>query len=207
MSEASSRFQGQLLRYSREPDQGLRRDLEEELWRDFGADRAVLVLDMSGFSALSSRYGIVHYLSMVRRMQLTAEPIVRRYSGTLVKFEADNCFAMFPTVADAIRAALELNEAFATANQETPEALDIRVACGIDFGPILVLPGEDFFGNAVNRACKLGEDLAGPGEVLVTQEAMASMPSSERIAGVPARFEVSGLVVEAFVVDVGKAAC
>ena len=179
--DRSSHFQELLLDFSREADHDRRQELEAQLWREFGADRAVLVLDMSGFSALSIRYGIVHYLSMVRRMQLTAEPIVRCYSGTLVKFEADNCYAMFPDVAGAINAATELNEAFRSANETTPEELDIRIACGIDFGPILVVPGEDFFGNAVNRACKLGEDLAAPGEILVTGAAMKMLPAGYAI--------------------------
>ena len=30
---------------------------------------------------LTRKYGIVHYLSMVRRMQLTTEPIVKSYGG------------------------------------------------------------------------------------------------------------------------------
>jgi len=204
VSNAASRFQDLLLHYSRESDPGRRRALEAELWAEFGADRAVLVLDMSGFSELSNRYGVVHYLSMVRRMQLTAEPIVGSYSGTLVKFEADNCFAMFPDVADAIQAAIELNDAFHAANEATSDELDIRIACGVDYGSILVLPGEDFFGNAVNRACKLGEDLAGPGEILVTSEAMARVPDARGIARVALGFEVSGVRIEAFLVAGGE---
>ena len=50
---------------------------------------------MSGFSLLTRRYGIVHYLSMVRRMQEVTRPIVHDHSGSVVKFEADNGFAVF----------------------------------------------------------------------------------------------------------------
>lgn len=204
MSDAASRFQQQLLRYSQESDPSRRQEREAELWREFGADRAVLVLDMSGFSELSNRYGVVHYLSMVRRMQLTAEPIVRSYSGTLVKFEADNCFAMFPDVAGAIQAAIELNDAFRAANEATADELDIRIACGIDYGSILVLPGEDFFGNAVNRACKLGEDLAAPGEILVSRDAMATVGEASELEQTALRFDVSGICIEAFLVGAVK---
>ena len=200
MTELSDRFQDLLLRYSQEPDSARREVLEAGLWKEFGADRAVLVLDMSGFSELSIRHGIVHYLSMVRRMQLTAEPIVSRYSGTLVKFEADNCFAMFPDVAGAVQAAIELNDAFRSANEATPDELDIRIACGIDFGPILVVPGEDFFGNAVNCACKLGEDLAASGEILVTRDAMAMLPKNRPVNGSHRQFEVSGILIDAYAV-------
>jgi len=203
MITPSDRFQDLLLRFSREPDGERRQELEAQLWREFGADRAVLVLDMSGFSELSIRYGIVHYLSMVRRMQLTAEPIVSRYSGTLVKFEADNCFAMFPEVVGAIQAAFELSDAFQAENESTPDELDIRIACGIDYGPILVVPGVDFFGNAVNRASKLGEDLAAAGEILVTSEAMATIPKNNGIAGLPRRFDASGIRIEALAITRG----
>jgi class 3 adenylate cyclase len=196
MTDLSLHFQDLLLRYSQEPDGARREALESELWREFGAERAVLVLDMSGFSQLSIRFGIVHYLSMVRRMQLTAEPIVRRYSGTLVKFEADNCFAMFPDVAEAIQAAIELNDAFSSANDATPDELDIRVACGIDFGSILVVPGVDFFGTAVNRASKLGEDLAAAGEILITREAMATLPSDHTIDHSQRQYDTSGIRIE-----------
>src|SRR5690349_16341527 len=165
-------FQALLLRYSHEADPDARAALDARLWREYGAERAVLVLDMSGFSRLTTRYGIVHYLSMVRRMQVTAEPIVDGFAGTLVKFEADNCFAMFETVDAALRAAVELNEAFDRANFDTPDDLDIRISTGIDYGPILVIENRDFFGDPVNRACKLGEDLAHPGEILLTRAAM-----------------------------------
>jgi len=196
MTDLSLHFQDLLLRYSQEPDAAERAALESRLWQEFGAERAVLVLDMSGFSQLAIRFGIVHYLSMVRRMQLTAEPIVSRYSGTLVKFEADNCFAMFPDVADAIQAAIELNDAFHLANEDTPEELDIRIACGIDFGSILVVPGVDFFGTAVNRASKLGEDLAASGEILVTREAMATLPANHSIDHSPRQYDTSGIHIE-----------
>lgn len=190
-------FQDLLLRYSREPDAGARGDIEAELWRRYGVERAVLVLDMSGFSQLTARFGLVHYLSMVLRMQLTAEPIVRSFDGTLVKFEADNCYAMFSDVPDAIDAAIALDAAFARANLDTPEELDIRISCGIDHGPILLIEGEDFFGHPVNRACKLGEDLAHPGEILITREAMRRVPGERALEWTALQFAVSGIEIEA----------
>lgn len=200
MTQLSDRFSDLLLRYAQEPDDARRSALESQLWREFGAERAVLVLDMSGFSRLAIRFGIVHYLSMVRRMQLIAGPIVRRYSGTLVKFEADNCFAMFPEVVGAVEAAIELNDAFCSANEATPDELDIRVACGIDFGAILVIPDVDFFGTPVNRACKLGEDLAAAGEILVTREAMATLPGNHGIDHSQRQYDTSGIRIDTCVV-------
>jgi adenylate cyclase len=196
MDAAERRFQDLLLAHSQEADAGARAALETTLWSEFGCERAVLVLDMTGFTGLTQRYGIVHYLSMVRRMQQTAEPIVGGYAGTLVKFEADNCYAMFPDVDAAIDAAVDLHRAFVAANEQTPDELDIRISCGIDHGRILVVPGRDFYGNPVNRACKLGEDLARSGEVLITTEAFARLAPGGYDA-TQLGFDVSGTHIDA----------
>jgi class 3 adenylate cyclase len=190
-------FHDLLLRHSLESDVFARQQIEQALWRDYGAERAVLVLDMSGFSELCERHGIVHYLSMVRRMQATAEPVIAKYDGALVKFEADNCYATFPSVDGALRAALELNTAFSAANESTPDDLDIRIACGIDYGSILVVPGRDFYGHAVNRACKLGEDVAVAGEILITAEAAAKLASPHNRA-TRVQLGVSGIRIDAW---------
>jgi len=194
------RFQALLLEYSQQSDPTERRRIEDALWAEFGAEYAVLVLDMSGFSLLSRKYGVVQYLSMVRRMQLTAEPIISSHDGWVVKFEADNCFALFPEPLAAIRAAIALNLAFDAANILTPPELDIRIACGIDWGKILLV-GRDCFGDAVNRASKLGEDLAGPGEILVAQEAMAYVPPEAGIKSRPLALSIAGVPLQAFAIE------
>lgn len=193
-------FEELLLRYSQVADAEERRRLEAGIWAEFGCERAVLVVDMSGFSQLTERHGIVHYLSMVRRMQIIAGPIVRGHDGVILKFEADNAFAMFPAVDAALEAAFELNDAFDAANLDTPDELDIRIACGIDHGPILVIEQLDFFGDAVNCASKLGEDLARPGEVLLSARA-ARFAEPARWQLQPVAFKVSGLELAAMQVS------
>lgn len=44
----------------------------------------------------------------------------------------------------------------------------LAFSVGIDVGDLLLLETEDCFGDAVNLAYKLGEDIARPGEVMVT---------------------------------------
>lgn len=136
-------------------------------------------MDMSGFSRLTQKYGIVHYLSMVLRMQLTYQPIVESLGGQVIKFEADNCFAMFDTVLLAVEAAIRLNTAFDAINRFTEETFDIRVAIGIDYGSVLLTGGPNYFGEVVNTASKLGEDVARPGEILLTERAFREIPLPE----------------------------
>src|SRR5574338_940596 len=145
----SKKFQDELLLYSQTEDLAERRRIEESIWAEYGAEYAVFVLDMSGFSMLTRKYGIVHYLSMVRRMQLTTEPIVKSHGGFMIKYEADNCFAVFPDPLSAVNAAIAMQNAFTASNMLTPDDFDIHIACGIDYGKLLVLEQEDCFGDPV----------------------------------------------------------
>jgi adenylate cyclase len=197
----SERFQEHLLLYSQTESPEERQSIEAILWNNYGAELAVFVLDMSGFSLLTRKYGIVHYLSMVRRMQLTTEPIVRSYGGFMIKYEADNCFAAFPDPLSAVNAAIAMQHAFKAANLLTSEDLDIHISCGIDFGKILIIGHEDCFGDPVNRASKIGEDLAAAGEILITKEAMQMIPMEAGIRAHEMTVSISGITIPAYQIE------
>lgn len=195
------RFKELLLLYGQENDPDRREKIEATLWQEFGKVKAVFVMDMSGFSLLSYRHGIVHYLSIVRRMQLTTQPIVEKYGGQVVKFEADNCFAMFDEPLAAVQAAMALNAAFFGMNVLTEDKFDIRVSIGIDYGEVLLIGGPDYFGNAVNYASKLGEDIGGPGEILVTATAFKQIPETAGIQGRKLELAIAGIPVEVYLIE------
>ena len=197
-------FQDKLLLFSQEINDTGRKKIEAELWNSYGSEQVVFVLDMSGFSLLTRKYGIIHYLSMVRRMQLTAEPIVKTYGGSLLKFEADNCFAVFPDTLSAVHAAIALQLAFDASNLLTSDEFDVHIACGIDCGKILIIGNEDCFGDAVNRACKLGEDVAAAGEILVTQDAIKTIKSELDFKLREVNISVSGITIPAYAIEYRK---
>jgi len=197
----SKKFQDLLLKFSNTDEMASRKRVEERLWKTYGSEQTVFVLDMSGFSLLTRKHGIIHYLSMVRRMQLTAEPIIQSYDGYMIKFEADNCFAMFPTPLLAVNAAIAMQHAFAAANILTADDLDIHISCGIDYGKILIVGKDDCFGDAVNRASKLGEDIAERGEILVTKEAMDMIPAEAGIKSREVSISISGISIPAYAIE------
>ncbi|HEX2993569.1 MAG TPA: adenylate/guanylate cyclase domain-containing protein [Anaerolineales bacterium] len=200
-SRPSKKFYDLLLNFSQSEVPEERHKIESTLWSDFGAEYAVFVLDMSGFSLLTRKYGIVHYLSMVRRMQLTTEPIVKSYGGSMIKYEADNCFAIFPDALAAVSAAIAMQHAFEAANLLTSDDLDIHIACGIDYGKILVVGHEDCFGDPVNRASKMGEDIACSGEILITKEAMQMIPAEAGIKAREMNLSISGITIPAYMIE------
>ena len=69
----------------------------------------------------------------------------------------------------------------------------LYASIGIGFGDILVLADEDLFGDEVNLASKLGEDVAQGGMVLLTEAARAELDPS--VPTTPERVSVSGLAL------------
>ena len=144
-----------------------RPEIEASVWSTFGVERALLALDMSNFSLSVRRHGILHYLGLIRRMQRITAPIVREYQGEVIKYEADNLLATFTRPEEAAHAAVAIQRALKT--EAEPARTDaLTAAIGIDFGRYLLIAGDDCYGDAVNIACKLGEDLARGGEILLT---------------------------------------
>ena len=196
----SKKFLESLLHYSKVTEDEDRKAIETELWREYGTEQVVFELDMSGFSLLTRKRGIIHYLSMVRRMQLTSEPIIKTYGGSLIKYEADNCFAVFPDTLSAVHAAIAMQLAFEASNLLTSEDFDVHISCGIDQGKILIVGNKDCFGDPVNRACKLGEDVAAAGEILVTQDAINTITSELDFKLNEVKISVSGLSIPAYAI-------
>ena len=162
--------------------------IDAEIWRRFGITGAVLVLDMCGFSRLTLRYGITHFLSMIRRLQQIVRPVVMAADGRIVKTEADNVFAIFDDVPDALAAARDILKQLAAANVFLPEDWDLHASIGIGYGPLLRIGQHDVFGSELNLASKLGEDVAGPEEILLSEAACARVDNGT--------FDVEELSVE-----------
>lgn len=146
------------------------KELDIKIKKSFEQVRTIFILDMSGFSKTVQRYGIIHYLAMIQRMRRITRPIVEQNSGTVIKFEADNCFAIFPNPEKAIAASLEIHHDLEVANLMTDDMSDVHVSIGIGHGPILLFC-DDMYGNEMNLTSKLGEDVAERGEVLLTNAA------------------------------------
>jgi class 3 adenylate cyclase len=181
-------------------------EIDRQIWEAFGATRAVWVLDMCGFSRLTVRYGITHFLAMIHRLHSLVRPIVVAEKGKVVKTEADNVFATFADVGAAIAAARRVQEQLGAANAFLPEDWDLHASIGIGFGDILVIGDDDFYGNELNLASKLGEDVAGPGEIYLTEAAWqragtAAGPGAAapvNVAGERCEIPVSAMTVVAY---------
>jgi adenylate cyclase len=157
----------------------------------YSRQRAILVLDMCGFSRSTQAVGIVAFLTMIRRMRRICEPCFREHGGEFVDADADNLLYLFPSAPEAITAAREARRRLAGANQALPRDQHLFCAIGIGWGDVLCIGDGHVHGNEVNLAFKLGEDIATDGQILVTAAAHAVAPDCG--ASHEARVTISGI--------------
>lgn len=177
-----------------------RAEITEIIENTFGQHKTVLVLDMSGFSRTTQRLGIVFFLLMIDQMQTMCRPCIEDNVGVVIKADADNLFCLFDKVADAVRACREINKRLSAANTMLPVDEHLYASFGIGYGKILNVAGEDIFGDEVNLASKLGEDIASKGEILLSSAARAELIGSDiftREGGV----SISGISLRYYTVE------
>ena len=182
-------LQSLLTQRNQQPEQ--RAQIDDAITQAFVRPVAMLVLDMFGFSRITASHGIIHFLALIHRMEHAARPAIAANGGEVVKQEADNLFAVFTHPQNALEAALDILRALDAMNTVQPPESQLLASVGIGYGPTLVVAGKDLFGHEMNMACKLGEDIAGPGEVLLTQAACRDLepgryllyPLQERMGG------------------------
>jgi adenylate cyclase len=149
------------------PDRGA--DIDQEVWAEVGCVGAVLISDTAGFTRLTEKCGVIHALALIQRGVDIARPIINEHKGIVIKQEADNMVNLFPSVNEALNAAVSINQALARHNAtlDNPD-LHTRFSFGMDWGKVLKL-SHDIFGAPVNIASKLGEDTASGGEILLSK--------------------------------------
>jgi adenylate cyclase len=167
-----------LTAYSSADSESARKEVEAQLWDKFGQRCAVFISDLSGFSRLTAKYSIVHFLSLIQLCCEQLVPIIRQHEGTLIKTTADNVYATFPDAGPALDASIAMQRHLKAFNEDRDPDFQIGLCIGVGYGDILVLGDRDFFGHQLNLAFKLGEDTAVWGEVLATTAAMERVDST-----------------------------
>ncbi|HYD07291.1 MAG TPA: adenylate/guanylate cyclase domain-containing protein, partial [Reyranella sp.] len=127
---------------------------------------AVLAADVVGYSRLMGRdeAGTLARLKEHRVQRL--EPALARNGGRLVKLTGDGALAEFGSAVNALRAAIEFQQAVDQGNAMLPEERRIVFRVGLHVGDLIV-DGDDLYGDGVNVAARL-EGEAPPGGIVVS---------------------------------------
>lgn len=153
---------------------GRRGDLDRRIVARLFRKRAVVFTDTADFTVRTARDGILHFLMVFERVVDAARPAVARAGGEVVKVEGDSLLIRFADVGAACRGVAALEACLRSVNRGKPADERLAFSYGIGFGDVLDLE-EDMFGLEVNLASKLGEDMARPGEALLTPAAVAAL--------------------------------
>jgi adenylate cyclase len=154
-------------------------DVTRRIKEIFEQERTVMVLDMSGFTRATQQGNVISFLLSINQMQRLVTPVVEDHGGIVVRAEHDNLTCLFDAVDDAIVASREITRQLEAANVILPSDKELYASIGIGHGRILNVGNETIYGNEVNLASKLGEDIGNLGDVLLTEAAKENATAAD----------------------------
>jgi adenylate cyclase len=156
--------------------------LDEQTFRDTYLYRtAILVLDVAGFSRMCEKLGEVRAFRSILNVQRVSEPVLRNYRATLVRAFADDLVALFKDPLDALNAAFEIQRNLALYNSSRPNDPAVQCCFGIGYGDVFEIGPNNAMGKEMNYTSKLGENIAAPGEILLTENAYDAVSSKTTV--------------------------
>jgi adenylate cyclase len=169
----------------------------------FLEERTVLILDLSGFTRATHRGDTLEFLLMINQMRRLTLPIIDVNNGLVVRADDDNLTCIFDSVLEAVEAAGQITASLGSANTLLPEEKELYVSIGIGYGQILNVENHAIYGNEVNLASKLGEDIAEQGEILMTEKAFERVKVEEIDCGASERkVNIAGIDLTYYLIDV-----
>jgi class 3 adenylate cyclase len=125
--------------------------------------RAVMFTDIVGSTEMTVRLGDNAALELVRAHDALVRRGLDAHDGHEIKHTGDGIMASFDAVANAVRAAAEIQRRFAAYNADASESISVRI--GIDAGEP-VTEHNDLFGSTVQLASRLCSEAKANGIVV-----------------------------------------
>ena len=129
---------------------------------------AILVADVVGYSRL---VGADEDRTLARLRALRSDvidPTIAVHHGRVVKRTGDGVLVEFRSVVDAVRCAIEVQNAMVERNAGVPEERRIEFRIGVHLGDVVEESDGDLMGDGVNIAARL-EGIAQPGAICLSE--------------------------------------
>jgi len=131
---------------------------------------AILVADVVGYGRLAST-DEDRTLARLRALRSDLiDPTIAVHHGRVVKRTGDGAIVEFRSVVDALRCAIEIQNAMVERNAGVPEDRRIDFRIGIHLGDVIEEADGDLMGDGVNIAARL-EGIAEPGAICLSEQA------------------------------------
>src|SRR5271165_2697096 len=130
---------------------------------------AILVSDVVGYSRLAGA-DEDRILARLRTLRSDLiDPTIAVHHGRVVKRTGDGALVEFRSVVDAVRCAIEVQNAMVERNAGVPEDRRIDFRIGIHVGDVVEEADGDLMGDGVNIAARL-EGVAMPGGICLSEQ-------------------------------------
>ena len=131
---------------------------------------AILCSDVVGYSRLAGA-DEDRILARLRALRSDLiDPTIAVHHGRIVKRTGDGSIVEFRSVVDAVRCAIEVQNAMVERNAGVPEDRRIVFRIGIHLGDVVEESDGDLMGDGVNIAARL-EGIATPGAICLSEDA------------------------------------
>src|SRR5438309_10263462 len=131
---------------------------------------AILVADVAGYSRLAGA-DEDRILARLRALRSDLiDPTIAVHHGRVVKRTGDGSLVEFRSVVDAVRCAIEVQNAMVERNAGVPLDRRIEFRIGIHIGAVVEESDGDLMGDGVNVAARL-EGVASPGSICLSEDA------------------------------------
>ncbi len=126
---------------------------------------AILAADAVGYSRLmaADEEGTMRILAAHRAM---IDGIIELQQGRIVNTAGDSVIAEFESPVQAVRCAVEIQDALRTRNDSLPQDKRLVFRIGVNLGDVMV-KGDDLLGDGINIAARL-ESIADPGGICMS---------------------------------------
>jgi class 3 adenylate cyclase len=125
----------------------------------------ILVADVQGYSRLME-HDEEGTLATLKRHRDAMGRLIAAHGGRVVNTWGDALIAEFPSVVEAVRAAIDAQNELAGMNARLPQGTRMDFRIGINLGDVIV-EGDDIYGDGVNIAARLQSE-AEPGGILIS---------------------------------------
>src|SRR5262245_4263422 len=126
---------------------------------------AILVADVAGYSRLIGADDEGTFAQLNAHHRELIEPKIKEHRGRIARTTGDGLLALFASVVDALRCAVEIQRAMVERNQDVPPDKRLEFRMGINVGDLI--EAATIHGDGVNVAARL-EALADVGGICVS---------------------------------------
>ena len=138
---------------------------------------AIVFIDIAGFTPRTSSQTREENLSMLKRFDGIVRPLVRSYTGRVVKTIGDAYLLTFRSPTDALLCSMAVHDRIVETDAQVKPQDRFAIRAAVNVGEVRI-EGGDVFGEAVNIASRI-EGKAGAGEIYFSESVFLSMTRTE----------------------------